>query len=102
MPHERLRTVMPGPDRHALFVHYGTDLMRMHPLDLETQYASAILRTEGSNPVEAGSGLPRLPHQRPFMHVVDIKTDASNTIVGTQQPTRTDSTAKIMGGQQVD
>src|SRR3546814_2388482 len=30
MPHERLRTVMPGPDRHALFVQYGTEIGRAH------------------------------------------------------------------------
>src|SRR3546814_18285979 len=37
MPHERLRPVMPGPDRPPLFVQYVAVIMRMHPLDLETQ-----------------------------------------------------------------
>src|SRR3546814_13643414 len=69
MPHERLRTVMPGPDRHALFVQYGADIMRMHPLDLETQYAGAVLRPDGADAVEAGQGLPRLPPPRTFIRV---------------------------------
>src|SRR3546814_13478311 len=91
MPHERLRTVMPGPDRHALFVQYGADIMRMHPLDLETQYAGAVLRPEGADAVEAGQGLPRLPHQRTFMRVDHIKTDAFHIINGRHQPHRTDN-----------
>src|SRR3546814_13825506 len=92
MPHERLRTVMPGPDRHALFVQYGADIMRMHPLDLETQYAGAVLRPEGADAVEAGQGLPRLPHQRTFMSVDHIKTDAFHLINGPHHPPPYDNT----------
>src|SRR3546814_5186333 len=65
--------------------------MRMHPLDLETQYAGAVLRPEGPNAVEAGQGLPRLPHQSTFMRVDDIKTDAFHIIDGRHQPHRTDN-----------
>src|SRR3546814_7039415 len=93
MPHERLRTVMPGPDRHALFVQYGADIMRMHPLDLETPYAGAVLRPEGADAVEAGQGLPRLPHQRTFMRVDHIKPDAFHIINRRHQPQDRKSTS---------
>ena len=40
--HERLRAVMPGADRDALFVQYGADVVRMHPFHREGDDASCI------------------------------------------------------------
>src|SRR3546814_6749977 len=65
--------------------------MRISDWSSDVCSSDLVLRPEGADAVEAGQGLPRLPHQRTFMRVDHIKTDAFHIINGRHQPHRTDN-----------
>jgi hypothetical protein len=50
--HQRLRAMVPGADRDTFLVQYGAEIVRMHPIERETDDAGRILRPEQRDVVD--------------------------------------------------
>ena len=44
--HQRLGAVVPGADRHTFLVQYGAEVVRVNPIERETDDARAVLGSE--------------------------------------------------------
>ena len=62
--HQRLRAMMAGADRHALFVQDSAEIVRMHPVDGKGDDARGIGRPEQPHAVDRAETIPRSRDQR--------------------------------------
>ena len=72
--------MMPGPDRHAFVVQDGADVVRMHPLDLETDDAGAFLRPEQPDEAEIAQRRAAFGDESGLMRVDALDSDALDPV----------------------